>query len=94
MHILFFEKNDLKHLGKKLWFFLTQKLLIVNISQKLRIAQQKSLMRKMSVRSIPIYPTNLVNFEESLILYIRSWDRAEKRCVEIFRVGCQLVSSK
>ena len=53
--------------GKKLPIFLTQKLLKVIIYQKLRIAQKKLFMRKMSARSIPIYPANLVIFEESWI---------------------------
>ena len=39
----------------------------VTISQKLRITQKKLFMRKMSVRSIPIYPANLATFEEKKI---------------------------
>ena len=35
------------------------------VSQKLRIVQEKSFMQKMSIRSIPIDPTNLTSFEES-----------------------------
>ena len=34
------------------------------ISQKLRIAQEKSFMQKMSARLIAIYSVNLVTFEE------------------------------
>ena len=37
------------------------------ISRKLSIAQKKSFMKKMSVRSISIYPDNLATFQESLI---------------------------
>ena len=35
--------------------------------QKLRIAQKKSLMQKMSVRSISIFPANLATFKENEI---------------------------
>ena len=38
------------------------------ISQKLKIAQKKSFMQKMSARSIPIYSENLTTFEESGII--------------------------
>ena len=41
------------------------KLLKRTISQKLKIAQEKLFMRKMSVRSIAIYPANLVTFAEN-----------------------------
>ena len=37
------------------------------ISQKLRIAQKKSFMPKMSVWSIQIFPANLATFKENLI---------------------------
>ena len=56
------KNNVLKHLGKNL-----QKL-IVAVSQKLRIAQKKLLMRKMSVGSIPIYLAYWATIEESWIL--------------------------
>ena len=39
----------------------------MSISQKLRITGKKSFMQTMSIRSIPIYLTNLVTFEESWI---------------------------
>ena len=45
--LLFFEKKDLKQLGKN-FGFLTQKLLKATISQNLRIAQKKSFVQKMS----------------------------------------------
>ena len=44
-----------------------KKLLKVTISQKIRIAQKKSFMEKMSARSIPITPANLATCEESWI---------------------------
>ena len=68
MHILrsksFLKKKWPKTLEKKRRFFLTQKLLKVTTYQKLRIAQE-IIHAKMSVRSIPIYPTNLATYEES-----------------------------
>ena len=53
------------HLGKKLWFFLTQKLLKVTIFQKLKITQKILFMQKMSPELIPIYSANLATFEKS-----------------------------
>ena len=60
MRIFQLKKN---HLGKKLWFFLTQKLLKVTIFQKLKITQKILFMQKMSAKSIPIYPANVADSE-------------------------------
>ena len=55
MHIFYLKKK----------ICLTQKLIKVTISQKLRIAHKKSFVQKMSALSIPIYPANLAIFKES-----------------------------
>ena len=49
------------------------------IPQKIRVAQKKSFRKKMSARTIPIYPRNLATFEESWILGSRLGACAPKR---------------
>ena len=87
-----FKKNDPKHLRNELKIFLTQTLLKVTISQKLRVAQKISFKQKMSVRQISIYPANLASFEESWIfghLKRPFWtpvaSTRDMMCIEILR---------